>query len=55
MVICLERGANDLHKVQVPTDVTAAPSSLAPVKSRIVYLSGASLLRLSWEKAIKQM
>ena len=26
------------------------PSSLAPVKSRMVYLSGARLLRLSWKK-----
>jgi len=30
------------------------PTSLAPVKSRIVYLSGASLPRLSWKKAVKQ-
>jgi len=29
------------------------PSSLTPVKSRMVYLSGASLPRLSWKKAIK--
>ena len=26
------------------------PPSLVPVKSRMVYLSGASLLRLSWKK-----
>jgi len=30
-----------------PADATAAPSSLAPVKSRMVYLSGAGLPRLS--------
>ena len=30
-----------------PADATATPSSLAPVKSRMVYLSGASLPRLS--------
>jgi len=42
MVICLERGANDLYM--------ATPSSLAPVKSRVVYLSGAGLPRLSWKK-----
>ena len=44
MLICLERGANDLHS---PADATATPISLAPVKSRMVYLSGASLPRLS--------
>jgi len=27
-----------------PADATATPSSLAPVKSRIVYLSGAGLV-----------
>ena len=44
MAICLERGANDLHG---PADATATPSSLAAVKSRKVYLSGADTLRLS--------
>ena len=33
-----------------PADATATPSSLAPVKSRMVYLSGADLPRLSWKK-----
>jgi len=33
-----------------PADATATPSSLAPVKSRMVYLSGAGLPRLFWEK-----
>ena len=33
-----------------PADATATPPSLAPVKSRMVYLSGASLPRLSWKK-----
>ena len=32
-----------------PADAIASPSSLAPVKSRMVYLSGASLPRLSWK------
>ena len=36
-----------------PADATATPSSLAPVKSRMVYLSGAGLARLSRKKAIK--
>ena len=76
MVICLERGANDLHMVQLVQLhmvqrirgfttmrstfylltylLTATPSSLAPVKSRVVYLSDASLPRLSWKKVIKQ-
>ena len=38
-----------------PADATATPLSLAPVKSRMVYLSGASLPRLSWKKAAKRM
>jgi len=33
-----------------PADATATPSSLAPVKSRMVYRSGAGLPRLSWKK-----
>ena len=31
-------------------DDTATPSSLASLKSRLVYLSGASLSRLSWKR-----
>jgi len=53
MVICLERGANDLHMVQlVPL---LPPSSLAPVKSRMVYLSGAAFPSCPGNKAIKLM
>jgi len=38
MVICLKRGANDLHMVQKePSGYTATPSSLAALKSRMVY------------------
>jgi len=33
-----------------PADATATPSSLASVKSRMVYVSSASLPRLSWKK-----
>jgi len=33
-----------------PADAIATPSSLAPVKSRMVYLSGADLPRLSWKR-----
>jgi len=33
-----------------PVDAAATPSSLASVKSRMVYLSGAGLPRLSWKK-----
>ena len=33
-----------------PADATATPSSVAPVKSRMVYFSGAGLHRLSWKK-----
>ena len=46
MVICLQRGTDD---------ATAIPSSLAPIKSRMVYISGASLTKLSWTKAVKRM
>jgi len=38
-----------------PADATAIPSSLAPVKSRMVYLSGAGLAGLSWKKVVKRM
>jgi len=48
MVIGLERGANDLHMVQLLA--TATPSSLASLKSRIVYLSDAGLPRLYWKE-----
>jgi len=37
MIICLERGTNAYG----PADATARPSSLALVKFRMVYLSGA--------------
>jgi len=50
VVICLKRGANDLHMVQM---MTATPSSLAPVKSGLINLSGAGLPRLSWKEAVK--
>ena len=33
-----------------PADATATLSSLVPVKSRMLYLSGAGLSRLSWKK-----
>jgi len=38
-----------------PADATATPSSLAPAKSKMVYLSGAGLPRLSGKKAVKWM
>jgi len=38
-----------------PIDATATPSSLARVKSRMVYLSGAGLCRLYWKNAVKWM
>jgi len=47
VVICLECGADDLHMVQL---MPLLPSSPASVKSRMVYLSGAGLPRLSWKK-----
>jgi len=36
-------------------DATATPSSLAPAKSRMIYLSGAGLPRSSRKKAIKRI
>ena len=50
MVICLERGANDLHMLQL---MSLPPHPLAPVKSRMVYLSGAGLLGCPGKKAVK--
>ena len=44
VVIYLEWGANDLYMVQLMP--LPPPSSFAPVKSRMVYLSGAGLPRL---------
>jgi len=38
-----------------PADATATPSSLAPVKSKMVRVSGARFPRLSWKKAVKRM
>jgi len=35
-----------------PADVTATPSSVAPVKYRMVYLYGTGLPRLSWKKPL---
>jgi len=46
VVICLERGANDLHMVQLICHPIISCSS----KIRMVYLSGAGLPRLSWKK-----
>ena len=38
-----------------PADAAATPSSLASLKSRMLYLSGASLPSLSWKKAVKRV
>jgi len=35
-----------------PPDATAIPSSLASVKSKMVYISAAGLPRLSWKKSL---
>ena len=48
MVICLERGVNDLH--YGPADATATRSSLVSLKSKWFNLFGAGLSRLSWNK-----
>ena len=49
MVICVERGADCLHMVQLMPLHPKTRSSLAPFKSRLVYLSGTGLPRLSWK------
>jgi len=38
-----------------PADANVIPSSLAPVKSRMVYLTSTGLPRLSWKKAVKRV
>jgi len=53
VVICLEQGENDLHMVQQMPLPPA--SSLAPVKSRMVYLSDAGLPSCRGKKADKLM
>jgi len=50
MVICLEQGAGDLHIVQLMSVPRSTPSSLASLKSRMVYLFSANLPRLSWKR-----
>jgi len=51
MVICLEQGVNDLHMVQL---MSLSPchllATLASLKSRMVYLSGAGLPSFSWKR-----
>jgi len=44
-----------IHSEYGPADATATPLPLASLKSRMVYLSGASLTMLSGKKAIKWM
>ena len=51
VVFCLEQGKWFAYG---SADATAIPSSLAPVKSRMVYLSGAGLARLYWEKMLNR-
>ena len=36
MVICLQRGANDLHMAQLSADATTTPSSLAALKFTLI-------------------
>ena len=48
MVVCLERGADDLHMVQLM--LLPPHHLLLQLKSRMVYPSGTGLPRLSWKK-----
>jgi len=50
VVVCLEWGADCLHVVRLMPLHPKTPSSLASFKSRLVYLSGTSLPRLSWKR-----
>ena len=64
MFICLEQGTWQWHQLDHMqiictrykwftyglADATATPSSLASLKSRMVYFSGAGLSRLSWKR-----
>jgi len=50
VVICLERGADCLHMVQLMPLHPQTLSSLASFKSRLVYLSGTGLPSLSWKR-----
>jgi len=52
MVVCLRRGAYSLHTRYGPADASVTPSSLAPVNSRMVYLSAAGLPRLFWKRPL---
>jgi len=49
VVICLERGANNLHMVQL-MPLPSQSITLASLKPRLAfYFSGATLPRLSWK------
>jgi len=50
MVICLERGANDLHIVQLI--LLPLRHLIASLKSRMVYLSDASLTQIVMERRL---
>jgi len=45
-VICLQKSENDMYG-EGPDNVAATPSSLAFLKLRMVYVSGASVSRMS--------
>jgi len=50
VVICLERGASDLHMVQLMPLQAATPSSLASLKSRTVLPFWCRLIQVVPEK-----
>ena len=55
MVICLDRGADCLHMVQLMPLHPKTPSSLASFKSRLVLPSSTGLPRLPGKEAVKQV
>ena len=56
MVICLERGADYLHMVQLMPTAIPEPHHLLPhLNPDWFYLSGTGLPRLSWKESVKRV
>jgi len=55
MVICLERGADCLHMVQLIPPRPKTPSSLASFNPDWFYLSGTGLPSCPGKRAVKQV
>ena len=55
MVLCLQRGTDYLHIVQLMPLHPQTPSSLASFKSRLVYLSGTAYTGCPGKEAVKRV